>query len=93
MTPKLDVKGRPIRPGDLVKSWHYRDRRWGHQWLYHVVCDVGGVLYELWPVEKLNPSSKVDGGRAWLTDDLAKTCEIVQGGGEYPDNFFQERKK
>lgn len=88
----LDKKGRPIIPGDLVRSYHYRDLRWGHQYLYHVVCDVGRELYELRPVEELETGRGTQMGACWLTEHLAATIEIVQGGGVYPDNIFQERK-
>jgi hypothetical protein len=88
-----DLKGRPIRVGDLVRTYHFRDRRWGHQWLYHVVCDVGEKLYECRPVEELAiPYDKHNGGRYWLTEEMASQMEIIHGGGGYPDNIYQERK-
>ena len=85
-----DSKGRTIVVGDLVRTYHFRDRRWGHQWLYHVVCDVGEPLFELRPVEEL--AVKNDrGGRAWLTQEMASEVEIIHGGGRYPMNVYQER--
>ncbi len=88
-----DKKGRPIVAGDLVRIYHFRDRRWGHQWLYHVVCDVGQKLLECRPVRELAvPYDKHDSGRFWLTKDMASIVEIVQGGGKFPMNVFQERK-
>jgi hypothetical protein len=87
-----DKKGRPIVVGDLVRTYHFRDRRWGHQWLYHVICDAGQALLEMRPVEELAIGhSNKHSGRAWLTQDMADTVEIIHGGGQFPQNVYQER--
>lgn len=86
-----DCKGRVICPGDLVRTYHFRDRRWGHQWLYHVVCDVGKEKLELVPAECLNPTNTTEGGRSWLTADHGKDVEIIHGGGKYPHNMYRMR--
>lgn len=87
-----DKKGRTIMVGDLVRSYHYKDSRWGHQYLYHVVCDVGEKYFELRPVEELAVGyRKHNSGRAWLTEDSASYMEIISGGGPFPSNVYQER--
>lgn len=88
----LDKKGRPIHAGDLVRTVHFKDRRWGWQYLYHaVVYNKNEGCLEMVPVEEL-ATGKSRGGRAWLTEHHAKSVEIVQGAGEFPANVFQERK-
>lgn len=86
----FDRNGRLIRVGDLVRSPHYRDRRWGRQWLYHSIVASGEYL-EAVPTEELATGRK-SGGRFWINAITASTVEIVQGAGRYPDNVFQERK-
>ena len=89
-TEFFDRKGRLIRVGDLVRSPHYRDRRWGQQWLYHSIVANGEYL-EAVPTEELATGVK-DGGRVWINAISASTVEIIKGAGKYPDNVFQERK-
>lgn len=91
MTDILDKKGRPIRVGDLLRSYHFRDRRWGHQYLYHAVIERDGYL-EAVPTQEL-ATGKSAGGRYWLNQSNADSVgvEIIHGGGEFPENIFQER--
>lgn len=88
----LDAKGRPIHAYDLLRSCHFRDRRWGYQYLYHIAMPCASGL-EAVPVVEV-ASGKSDGGRYWITQATVEEtgAEIVKGSGPYPDNIFQERK-
>lgn len=92
ITEVVDAKGRPIRAYDLLRTYHFRDRRWGHQYMYHVAMPSKKGL-EAVPVTEV-ASGKSDGGRFWLTQESIdrEGCTIVHGGSPYPDNIFQERK-
>jgi len=77
-----DKNGTPIYPGDLLRSFHFRDRthKGKIRYLYHVA-----VLYrdrmDAVPVSHLEPSKVSDGGRCWLTNETAGTMEVIFGYG------------
>lgn len=92
---KHDRKGIPIYAGDLLRTFHFRDRtcRGKIRYLYHYVLDVGGHL-EMVPPDHLDPSRVKDGGRCWLASiDTETQSEIVHGYGPDPGMCFDERPR
>lgn len=77
-----DRKGYPIYPGDLLRTPHYRDRRWGQQWLYHTaIWNETKKTMEMVPTSELESSLIGRGGRCWLTASMAGDAEIISGHG------------
>ena len=90
-----DRKGVPIYPGDVLRTFHYKSRRYGrYLWLFHVAVfnEKHGVM-EMHPASWLDPKKKRDGGSCWLTQDTAAGTEIVQGYGPGRNDDFTDRKK
>lgn len=90
-----DKNRRPIYPGDLIKSYHFTDRRHGRRhYLYHVaVWNADQQTMELVPTSHLEPSTVSGGGRCWLSQHYVAEAEIISGHG--PGDFldFTDRPK
>ncbi len=84
-----DMKGVPIRRGDLLKTPHFRTKS-RRYWLYHTVAfdEVWEVLVMV-PTCHLEPSKVCGGGKCLLTPALAAVAEIICGhdadGTHYTD--------
>lgn len=78
-----DKNGRKIEPGDLLKTFHFRNanRRKGIDYLYHVVVEKEGRLWAV-PVCNLNPEHcDVKQGGECLISVFGKDAEIIYGYG------------
>lgn len=53
-----------IHPGDLIRTFHFRDRRRKVYWLYHCVIVRDGAM-DMVPVQQL-ATGKNDGGSCWV---------------------------
>lgn len=76
-----DIRGIEIRPGDLVKSFHFKSGRRNH-YLYHTVVaetHQGKVYFYMVPTSHLEPTNKKDGGKCLLMPDLAASVEVIHG--------------
>ena len=78
-----DSKGVPIYPGDLLKSYHFTDRRRRKWYLYHVAVMRDGAL-RMVPTSHLEPTLVSGGGGCLLSDELANALEVIHGHG--PDD-------
>lgn len=89
-----DKNDRPIYPGDLLRSFHFRGVRRKVYWLYHVVVLREGHL-EMVPTSHLEPTeaARKGGGRCWLSPDLAAAAEIIDGYGGPGRLHFEDRPK
>lgn len=85
-----DLHGREIHPGDLLRSFHFKDGRRRTWWLYHVVVKRGTDLVAV-PTTELGTGRK-DGGRvtlgskAWAADFCewrghGLGFEVIHGNG------------
>ncbi len=87
-----DKRGVPIYPGDLLKSPHFVDRRGRRHWLYHVAVQ-GQRCMEMVPVSHLEPTKVLGGGRCWLSHELARIAEVIEGYGPGQILDFHDRKR
>ena len=96
MNDTYDKNGRKIEPGDLLKTFHFRNanRRKGIDYLYHVAIEKDGRLWAE-PVCNLNQKhrdSKQGGG--CLMSVFDRTSEIIYGyGSPGTMNHFKDRPK
>ena len=88
----FDCKGRPIYPGDLLKSYHYTNIQGRKRYLYHVAVIRDGHL-EAVPTCHLQPGMEKEGGRAWIRKSDSDRFEIISGFG--PDGYlsFEDRPR
>lgn len=89
-----DRKGVPIHVGDLLKSYHFRARRYRRTfYIYHIVMLRDGAM-KMVPVP--NAAGLVDdGGTCWLhtvanTDGVVASAEVIDSIGE---QHFTDRKR
>lgn len=76
-----DVKGYPIFPGDVLRSFHFKGCGRKNHYLYHVATiDDDNRLWAI-PAQYLSPDVKRTGGDCLLTESLVQNheIEIVQG--------------
>lgn len=88
-----DKRGREIRPGDLLRTYHFTDNRQRKHWLYHTVTLIrsGGLYYfKMVPTAHLEPLLANDGGSCLLTPELAREAIILAGYGP-GDLCYDER--
>lgn len=92
----FDSCGVPIYPGDLIRLFHFRDRRRRKYYLYHVaVHNKEHDVMELIPACHLEPSKAKSGGRCWMSQDLldGAQAEVISGHGPGDTLDFTDRKK
>jgi hypothetical protein len=92
-----DKHGREIRPGDLLKSFHFQEakRRQKH-YLYHVVVvvwDQEKPYFRMVPTSHLEPALAHNGGSCLLTPGLASNAEIIDGCGPADHEWWSDRRK
>lgn len=91
-----DKKGRPIYPGDLLRSFHFRGARRKVYYLYHVaVWSEKWQTMEMVPTCYLEPSKPDTGGRCWLTQDAVdrEQTEIIHGSGPGDLLSYEDRPR
>lgn len=88
----FDCKGRPIYPGDLLKSYHFTDRRRKRHWLYHVAVIHDGHL-EAVPTSHLQPGMEKQGGRFWIFKSGSGQFEIIDGHGPGDCLSYEDRPR
>lgn len=91
-----DIKGYPIYPGDLIRTFHYRGPRKRINYLYHTaIQNEKHHVLELVPTAHLEPTKANSGGRCWLSQDVIDRSEgeIIQGYGPDSAMSFQDRPK
>ena len=88
-----DMNGRPIHPGDLLRTYHFTGARRKKHYLYHVVVQEPTGLF-LVPTSHLEPSMRNGGGRCPL-NAYADTwqSEIISGYGPVPYLSYEDRPK
>lgn len=91
-----DSTGREIRPGDLLKTYHFTGSRRKRYWLYHtviVVWDRQNPYFRMVPTSELEPTMIGSGGACALTPDLAVNAEIIAGYGPGKCLGYEDRVK
>ena len=90
----VDHRGVPIYPGDLLRTFHFRDRRRKKHYLYHVavLCDDGMWLI---PTSHLEPTLVAGGGTYQLSQTGITDYEIEVIHGHGPDDYlsFEDRPR
>jgi hypothetical protein len=81
-----DLKGYPIYPGDLLRTFHYYGPRRKRNYLYHTVVYRDGGL-RMVPTEHLEPTKVKGGGDCLLSEDFAQHVEIISGYGPHKDHL------
>lgn len=81
-----DMRGVPIYPGDLLRSFHFKERSGRTHYLYHTAVyafDKDGKHghMRIVPTSHLEPSKVSGGGDCLLSEDLAATCRVISGCG------------
>lgn len=98
MTDKLmgelyDIKGIPIYPGDLLRTYHFTGRRNKIYYLYHVATKDGHGL-RLLPAEWADPNCKRSGGAYYPSQkDLDGLSAIVLNHYNAGDSCGEPRKR
>lgn len=90
-----DSRGVPIHEGDLLRSPHFRERRYRRMhYLYHVVvANKTHDVYEMIPTSHLVERLQKDGGRCWLSEDLAQAATVIHGHGPGDCMGYMDRKR
>lgn len=96
----FDIKGVPIYPGDLIRTYHFRDKRRTY-YLYHVaVWNAEQAAMEMVPARNLALTPKeqnLQGGRCWalqsILDDGQSVVIAGTGPGECLDYLDRPRRK
>lgn len=88
----FDCGGFPIEPGDLLRTFHFRDRfRHGRiNYLYHVATIRDGYLWAI-PVEYMAVEVERTGGCFWILEGRNE-AEIIHGLGPEVGKCWYERK-
>lgn len=81
----FDKRGVPVYPGDLIRSYHFRDRRGRTYYLYHVAVFKDGAMW-LVPTSHLEPTKSKGGGSCLLSQNLMVEARVISGYG--PGNFI-----
>lgn len=92
----FDKKGRLVYPGDLIRSFHFKDKKRKIYYLYHtVVLNLDYRKLELVPTSELEPSKQNQGGRCWIRQELLDgiEAEIIAGCGPSGNSFYEDRPK
>lgn len=92
----IDKNRRQICPGDLLRSFHFTGARRKKYYLYHVAVlnrDYQRETLEAVPVCSLEPTKRNQGGKCWLTQDVATNMEIIYGSGPGKLLGFDDRPK
>ena len=78
--PLHDIKGYPIHPGDLVRTYHFTGRRNKIYYLYHVAKkDKHGL--RLLPTEWLGLNNEHDGGAYYPKQkDMDSLSAVILSG-------------
>lgn len=87
-----DKNGRPIYPGDLLRSPHFIGARRKQFYLYHTAVFQRGYM-EMVPTCHLQPERFKNGGRCLMSNDLVKYAEIISGTGPEPYICYMDRPK
>jgi hypothetical protein len=88
-----DQKGVPIYPGDLLKSFHFRDRRRRRYYLYHVAVLRDGYLMAV-PVSELEPTKANRGGTCHVKYIARhEQVEVIYGAGPGDCLDYTDRPK
>lgn len=88
-----DIHGRPIRRGDLLRTFHFRDGR-RNRWLYHVACQRDDGYLEAVPFHYFDRDRrKLNGGSYNLLPSIVAGMgvEIIADDGSGED-FFRRQK-
>lgn len=87
-----DMKGVPIYPGDLLRSFHFVGMRRKVHFLYHVaVADGAGM--RMVPTCHLEPTKRAGGGETALSKGMAAACEVIHGHGPGDILSFEDRPR
>lgn len=89
-----DIKGVPIYPGDLIRSYHFKDYKGQVYYLYHVAVYQDKAM-RMVPVSELEPTKANLGGDCLLSQDVLDDyqAEVIHGHGPEPYLDYDERPK
>lgn len=86
-----DKNGRPIYPGDLLKTYHFTGARRKRHYLYHTAVYKDGAMHMV-PTSHLQPEEVKGGGSCLLQYGMHDT-EIILGYGPGAYLSFEDRPK
>lgn len=94
MSQLYDIKGYPLYPGDLVRTYHFTGRRNKIYYLYHVAVEDQHGLRML-PVGWLSASDKRDGGSYYpqQKDMDGLSGQILCGHGPGDIHSYEDRPR
>lgn len=88
-----DLKGVPIFPGDLLRTFHFIGSRRKRHYLYHTVVNEDGYLCMV-PTCWLETPLQKGGGKAMLKYmHPEKESEVIAGNGPEPYLSYEDRPR
>jgi hypothetical protein len=93
MKPIYDIKGREIKPFDLIKLYHFTGSRRKKYYMYKWVLQFGDYLFGMHLEKPIDFNSKF--GNFSLSQSLIDNSygEIIQGSGYEFGFSFEDRPK
>lgn len=95
--PLYDIKGYPIQPGDLVRTYHFTGRRGKIHYLYHVASlpENNSNGLKLIPAAWADPNYEKDGGDCFVDQFFLNSysATILAGIGPASGQGFCDRVK
>ena len=90
----VDSRGIPIYPGDLLRSYHFTDRKGRKYYLYHTAVYRDGAMVMV-PTCHLEPTRIKGGGSCLMSDEIAATIKVISGygPGDCLDHIDRPRRK
>jgi len=87
-----DKRGVPIYPGDLIRSYHFQDRRGRTFYLYHTAVFKDGAMWMV-PTDHLQPEKISGGGSCLLSQGLMANAVVISGYGPKGCLDYTDRKR
>ncbi len=87
-----DMRGVPIYHGDLIKTYHFTDRRRGKRYLYHTAVYAQGCM-RMVPTSHLEPTMVNSGGECLMVQASLAQSEVIHGYGPGRYLDYTERPK
>lgn len=91
-----DCNGVPIYPGDLLRTFHFTDRRRRKYYIYHTATFTQGHMRAI-PTCHLDDTIRIAhgsrGGDYLMSDEIAAITEVISGYGPGDCLCFRDRPR